>query len=88
MAFEFSYYTIAPGQEVRLYYQFNNYQYAGPKVFQARPLSWGSFLICSDVGTEIRRIGNGFNTLYVYSVPVKHIGTGNVVFSIVGGDVS
>lgn len=88
MAFEFGYYTLAPGQEVRLYYQFNNYQYAGPKFFQARPSSWDSFLICSNIGTEIRRIGPTFNTLYVYSVPIKQIGTGVVVFYVVGGDVS
>lgn len=88
MAFDFGVYTIAPGQEMRLFYQFNNYQYAGPKFFQARSFSFDSFLICSNIGNEIRRPATGTNGLHVYSVSVKQLGTSVTVFSIVGGDVS
>ena len=28
--------TISPGETIRLYLQFNNYHYAGPKIIQAR----------------------------------------------------
>jgi hypothetical protein len=88
MAFQFNAGTISPGQEIRLFYQFNAYTFSGSKVFQASPTNIESFLIAADVGHELRPgvFGSG-GPLYVYSVTVKNIGPVVTGFNIVGGDV-
>jgi hypothetical protein len=92
MAFAFPGGTLSPGQTIRLYLQFNNYQYAGPKLIQASPIipfvfPLSTFVLTTDLGHE-RRIGSSANPfLYVYSIAITNISTHIAVLQIVGGDV-
>ena len=91
MAFSFYGGTISPGQTIRLYLQFNNYHYAGPKIIQARLanpfiLPYRAFVLTADIGHE-QRVGSGGNLLYVYSIAITNISDSLAELEIVGGDV-
>lgn len=88
MAFSYHAGSLNPGYTIRLYVQFNNYQYTGPKVIQALPywLADNSFLITSDLGQE-KRIKFGGSPLHLYSVAIKNVGDRISQYGLVGGDV-
>lgn len=91
MAFNFPGSSIGSGQQIRLYFQFDNYQYAGPKVFQAIPFPTSDkdgdlFVLTSDVGHEQRNGGDRF--YFVYSVAIKNVRNFATSFFIAGGSVT
>jgi hypothetical protein len=91
MAFDFPGSSIGAGQQIRLYFQFDNYRYAGPKVIQAIPfptsdLDSDLFLLTSDVGHEQRNGGDRF--YYVYYVAIKNVKNSATSFFIAGGGVT
>jgi hypothetical protein len=91
MPFNLSGSSIGSGQQIRLYIQFDNYRYAGPKVIQAIPFpnsdnDGNLFLLTSDVGHEQRNGGDRF--YYVYSVAIKNVKNFATSFFIAGGGVT
>jgi len=84
--------TLSPGYTIRVYLQFNNYQYSGPKVIHARPFSpafvpFNGFLLTSDIGYEQRLGSSEQPILHVYSIAIKNVGAQIAALYIQGGDV-
>jgi hypothetical protein len=91
MTFEFPDSSIGPGQQIKLYIQFDNYKYVGPKVIQARPLGphqENLSLISSDVGHEGSIGSTDDECFHVYSFSIKNTGKSNTSFNVVGGGVT
>jgi hypothetical protein len=78
--------SVNPGQEIRIFLQFDNYQYADSKVIRAVPLNHHDSLVTSDLGVEGSIGDNDRDSYYVYSVSVKNIGEFATNFIIISSN--
>jgi hypothetical protein len=78
--------SVNPGQEIRIFLQFDNYQYADSKVIRAVPLNNYNSLITSDLGVEGSIGDSDRDSYHVYSVSVKNVGKFTTNFMIVSHD--
>lgn len=78
--------SIKPGQEIRIFLQFDNYQYANSKIIRAVPLNNHNSLITSDLGVEGSIGDSDRDSYHVYSISVKNVGKFTTNFTIVSSD--